>query len=379
MKRIASLDMLRGYALVCIMLDHMPISVMRQVTLTNFVVFDAAELFVLLSGFLVGLVWVKVEAREGLEAAQKRFWRRSYQVWRALILGAIALALLSKLLFMLDLNHTAVWFEYSNMIVHNPLGYIATVALMWMQPNLLDVLALYVLLIATAPLTVPVMLRWPVAFFIASIGFWMVAEPLNALIPNQRPGPGLLFNPFGWQLLFFCGVGMGAFRKEIMARLKPWSFWVSALAWGVTIFSMAIVLSWKVGAIGKPLHDLLYILHGPIDKWSLDGMRLLGVLGASWLVAVPLAHPFDWMANTVLGRALAEIGRGGLWAFIACVLLSIFGDALDMTVPKDASYSMPLRLAIDIWVIATLWAMSASWLRREELKGWWERVQASQR
>uniref|UniRef100_UPI00289A02FA OpgC domain-containing protein n=1 Tax=Paracoccus sp. TaxID=267 RepID=UPI00289A02FA len=57
MKRIAALDMLRGYALVCIMLDHMPISALRQVTLTNFVVFDAAELFVLLSGFLVGLVW----------------------------------------------------------------------------------------------------------------------------------------------------------------------------------------------------------------------------------------------------------------------------------------------------------------------------------
>ena len=379
MKRIASLDMLRGYALVCIMLDHMPISVMRQVTLTNFVVFDAAELFVLLSGFLVGLVWIKVEAREGLAAAQKRFWRRAYQVWRALILGAIALALLSKLLFVLDLNHTAVWFEYSNMIMDNPLGYIATVALMWMQPNLMDVLALYVLLIATVPLTVPLMLRWPVAFFFASIGLWMAAGPLNALIPNQRPGPGLLFNPFGWQLLFFCGVGMGAFRRQIMERLQPWSVWVSAVAWAVTIFSMAIVLSWKVGDIGKPLHDLLYLAHGPIDKWSLDGMRLIAVLAASWLVAVPLARPFEWMANTVAGRSLAEIGRGGLWAFIACVLLSIVGDALDMTVPKDASYSLPLRLAIDAWVIVTLWAMSASWLRRDELKGWWERVQAGQR
>ena len=58
MNRIAALDMLRGYALVCIMLDHMPIGVLRNVTLSNFAVFDAAELFVLLSGFLVGMVWV---------------------------------------------------------------------------------------------------------------------------------------------------------------------------------------------------------------------------------------------------------------------------------------------------------------------------------
>ena len=45
MNRIAALDMLRGYALVCIMLDHMPMGVLRNVTLANFTVFDAAELF----------------------------------------------------------------------------------------------------------------------------------------------------------------------------------------------------------------------------------------------------------------------------------------------------------------------------------------------
>jgi hypothetical protein len=74
--RIAALDMLRGYALVCIMLDHMPIGVLRRFTLTNFAIFDAAELFVLLSGFLVGMVWIKVQVRQGLGAARARCgWR----------------------------------------------------------------------------------------------------------------------------------------------------------------------------------------------------------------------------------------------------------------------------------------------------------------
>lgn len=44
-----------------------------------------------------------------------------------------------------------------------------------------------------------------------SVLVWILAQPLNALIPNQRPGPGLLFNPFGWQMLFFAGVAMGPF------------------------------------------------------------------------------------------------------------------------------------------------------------------------
>ncbi|AGT09344.1 OpgC domain-containing protein [Paracoccus aminophilus] len=370
MKRIASLDMLRGYALVCIMLDHMPVGSLRALTLTNFVTFDAAELFVLLSGFLVGLVWIKVEAREGRAAARKRFWRRAFQVWRALILGAILLALLSRLLFYFKLKHTAVWFEYSNMIIDNPLGYVATVALMWMQPNLLDVLALYVLLIATVPVTVPILLRWPVLFMVASVALWMVAVPLNALIPNQRPGPGLLFNPFGWQLLFFCGVGMGAFRDRITATLKPYAGWVTAAAWGMMLFSMAIVLSWQLGERGKPLHDALFLIHGDIDKWSMDGVRLLGVLAASWLVAMPLARYFNWLADTIGGRALAEIGQGGLLSFVACVLLSIFGDAMHLTAPAGPD-GLGFRIVIDIWCILTLWVVAALWMRRKQLWAAW--------
>lgn len=365
MKRIASLDMLRGYALVCIMLDHMPIGALRAFTLTNFVVFDAAELFVLLSGFLVGMVWIKVEARQGLEAARKRFYRRAFEVWRALIVGAIILALLSALLFHFGLKHTAVWSEYANMIMQNPLGYVATVALMWMQPNLLDVLALYVLLIVSVPVTVPLLLRHPRWFMVASIALWFAAVKLNSMIPNQT-GPGLLFNPFGWQLLFFFGVGIGAFRDQLLIALHPYRRWLTIAAWAMTIFGAAIVFSWKVGDVGKPLSDALHAITGDVDKWSLDLVRFLGVVAATWLVVEPLAPAFDWMANTAAGRALADIGRGGLLSFVACVLLSIFGDAMDMLAPKN-SLGLWLRVGIDIWVILVLWLVSALWLRRHEL------------
>ena len=155
MNRILALDMLRGYALAAIMLDHMPVGVLRGYTLANFAVFDAAELFVLLSGFLVGLVWVGIEAKQGRRAAQWRFLRRAGQVWLALMAGGILLALLSRGLFAAGFPHTAVWSEYARWIVEFPLGYVVTLGTLWMQPNLLDVLALYVILLAFTPLTVP--------------------------------------------------------------------------------------------------------------------------------------------------------------------------------------------------------------------------------
>ena len=364
MKRIAALDMLRGYALVCIMLDHMPIGVLRNFTLANFAIFDAAELFVLLSGFLVGMVWVKVEAKEGQWAAQKRFLKRAVQVWLALVIGAVILALFSALLFALHLNHTTVWFQYSRWIFEHPLGYLATVALMWMQPNLMDVLALYVLLIATAPVAVPFLLRWPVLALAVSVLVWFFAEPLNALVPNQRPGPGLLFNPFGWQLLFFVGVAMGAFRRQIMPVLLRWRGLVTLVSTGILLFSFTMVIAWRIGLPAKPVSDVLAAISGPIDKWSLDGLRLTAILAASWMVAVPLAGPFAWMAGTRLGEALAEIGRGGLFSFVVCVLLSIWGDAMQMTAP-DGTMGIWLRVAMDVWVIVALWAAAATWMRRE--------------
>lgn len=376
MSRIGWLDMLRGYALVCIMLDHMPISVLRNLTLTNFVVFDAAELFVLLSGFLVGLVWVKVAVSQGVSVAQKRFWRRAFQVWRALIIGAIALALLSALLFWFDLKHTAVWFQYSIWIIENPLGYIATVALMWMQPNLMDVLALYVLLIATVPVAVPLLQRWPWLFMAGSVAIWLAALPLNEMIPNQRPGPGLLFNPFGWQLLFFIGVALGMYREKVIGVLRPWSLWITIAASLIVLFGFTIVTAARIGEPVQALRDLMFMLHGKIDKWSLDFMRLLAVMAASWLVAVPLSGLFTRIAATRGGIALAEIGRGGLWAFVACVLLSIFGDAMEMMAPKSA-FGWVLRVMIDIWVVVALWAMSAAWLRRDEFIGQYRAGRAS--
>ncbi|CAM3200004.1 hypothetical protein SAMN04488021_12410 [Paracoccus aminovorans] len=373
MKRIVALDMLRGYALVCIMLDHMPIGLLRNVTLTNFAVFDAAELFVLLSGFLVGMVWVKVEARQGRRVAQLRFLRRAAQVWLALIAGAVLLALFSALLFQLHMNHTAVWFQYARWIFEHPIGYVATVALMWMQPNLLDVLALYVLLIATVPLTVPFMLRMPWLALAVSVVVWWFAEPLNAMIPNQRPGPGLLFNPFGWQLLFFAGVAMGAFRDRIMPVLLRHGRLLTLVSAAVLLFSLTIVLSWKIGAPAKPLSLFLRQITGGIDKWSLDFVRVISILAASWIVAVPLARPFAWMAATAPGEALAEIGRGGLFSFIVCVILSIWGDALDMTVPRGGAAWFWLRLLIDLWLVTAFWAIAALWMRRE---GWVPQLRA---
>lgn len=358
MKRMIALDMLRGYALVCIMVDHMPLSVLRYATIANFSIFDAAELFVLLSGFLVGLVWLGIERKQGRRAAQWRFARRAFEVWRALVIGGVVMALMSAGLLALGLKHTAIWNQYAIWVMENPLGYIGTLMTMWLQPNLLDVLAVYVILIASAPLLVPVLLRWPLSFAAGSIVLWWFAPVLNGLIPNHRGG-GLLFNPFGWQMLFYTGVAMGLFRQQFMPVLLRHRNLLTVLASGMFLFGATIVIALKFGDAALPLREALKEVYGVIDKWPLDGTRYLAIVAASWLVAVPLAGVMERLAATRIGVGLQQIGRGGLWSFIACVLLSVIGDAFQM---NPADQSMLQRLAVDLWAILALWWLAAIWL-----------------
>lgn len=361
MKRILTLDMLRGFALLCIMLDHMPISVLRNLTLSTWTMFDAAELFMLLSGFLVGLVWTMEVAKRGEGAAMRRFWRRSFQVWRALIIGAVLMALLSAGLLALDMRHTAIWNEYARFVIEQPFWFIAAVGSLWMQPNVLDILSTYVVLIAIVPLVMPLMTRWPWAIVGGSILVWAYAIPLNSMIPNQRHEPGFVFNPFGWQILFFTGAGMGLYRRRLMEELQPYGRWLTAICIVILIFGVNANFAPKLFANDHPVREFNRLIMGPVDKWSLDGMRFLSIMAATWLIAGPLSARMERLSDSVIGRAMAEIGRGGLFAFVACVLLSVFGDGLDMLTP-----AWPMRLAIDIWCITALWCVSALWMRRTE-------------
>ena len=360
MNRLIALDMLRGYALVSIMVNHMPISVMRGWTLPNFSIFDASEMFVLLSGFLVGIVWRSIEAREGRPAARRRFARRAFEVWRAMIIGAVLMALLSAALWALDRPHTAIWNQYAIWVLENPLGFIGTVATFWVQPNIIDVLAVYVILITLAIVVVPLMLRWPLLVAAGSVALWWHAPQLNALIPNHRTENGFLFNPFGWQMLFYTGTAMGLYRERLMAALWPWRHLVTVLAIGMFAFGSAIVIGARIGEPALEFRQALMRVYGTIDKWSLDGTRYLAIAAAAWLVAVPLARVAEWLAASRPGVALQQIGKGGLFSFVACVLLSVTGDAFQMT---PADQPMWRRLAVDLWACVTLWWLSVLWLR----------------
>ena len=155
-------------------------------------------------------------------------------------------------------------------------------------------------------------------------------ESRAALIPRSHNHPGYPDGIGGRELLDRMrqqlrnyGVTCLPDQATDIARLQDGRLAVQA---GGTLVADHVILATGSRDRLPPIRDALRLIYGgEIGKWDLDGTRYMAIMGASWLVAVPLAGLFAWMAATGPGRALATIGKGGLVAFVACVLLSVLG------------------------------------------------------
>src|SRR5262245_14598302 len=83
MERDLRLDFFRGLALFCIFLDHLPNNFLAQFTLQSVMFADAAEVFILISGYTTGMVYGRALERQGFLVAGVRVYHRVWQLYVA--------------------------------------------------------------------------------------------------------------------------------------------------------------------------------------------------------------------------------------------------------------------------------------------------------
>ena len=107
-QRRTEVDLIRGIALLFIVVDHVNGSVLADYTIRNFTLFDAAEVFVFLAGYSAGAAYLAMEARQGASAASKRLHRRSWEIYKAFVLTGVLMLLFGFLLAMCKVPAPAV-------------------------------------------------------------------------------------------------------------------------------------------------------------------------------------------------------------------------------------------------------------------------------
>ncbi|MGI4859246.1 MAG: OpgC domain-containing protein [Janthinobacterium lividum] len=313
-QRSIEIDFFRGLALVVIMLDHIPGSLLSHITLHRYAFCDAAEIFVFVGGYSSAAAYGAICARHGEVAAAWRFARRGGEIYRAFLLSAALMIGLGLALHGLGVDTPEVDATEAATFLRRPFGMLADIVSLRRQPFLSSVLPMYAMFALAAPLLIGGARRMPWFTAAASLCVWYAAPALAQGLPSAYP-EGWAFNPFAWQLLFVLGA---------LARLRPLDpvFLRGPNALALARIACGVALGCAFWCV--------FLTAGPApgyEKQNLGLLRLLNFGVLAWLAAwvgargaiAPLARHLP---------ALVRIGRRSLPCFVGGAGISLALDAL---------------------------------------------------
>lgn len=347
--RDARIDVIRGLALLIIFINHMPGHAFAAWTPHNFGFSDAADAFVLLAGISATLAYGGAIDRKGLVLGALKVGARIWSLYIAHI--ALFVVVCGVVATAVTRTQNPLYIEAINIqpFFSDPLtGLVAMLSLTY-QPNFLDILPLYIVLLALFPLIYLGMKASPLLTLTVSASIWQGAVFLGLNLPNSGASHWY-FNPFAWQFLFAIGVAIGRAMQCGLAAPRRRAFDIAAVA----VIGLALTIKLSSGnPFGWAALDgwVDHIQLGT-DKTNLAWLRIAHVLALAWL-AVRLLPAGEGLLRFAAGRQLARIGRHSLEVFCTGTVLSIIGQI----VLVETAYASAAQLLVAVSGISIMLAL----------------------
>jgi hypothetical protein len=313
-KRFIELDVLRGFLLLVMSVDHSP-SGLRRFTDQPLGFFTTAECFVFVSAFLAGMVFRKRSEKLGFVAARSSSIDRAGRIYRAhlvtvgfaFVLGSFFLSDLPGIRYLLD--HYLV----------NPWAAIPGSLALLFRPPLMDILPIYVLFSLLTPLAFWAAQRWEWrTVLLVSFSGWLIAQShaSDLWLSTAKDLSFVQLGPFdllAWQFLWVAGLFIGQ-RFVEKKSLLPATNWFRLLL----VLPVIVFLFWR----------WISIANGPdpitqswwFDKWHLGPLRLINFALAALVTATFLRYINRW---ELFLRPFLLIGRHMLPVFCSQICLSL--------------------------------------------------------
>jgi len=348
LQRDLRIDFFRGLALLFIFIDHVPGNVLGNFTLRNFGFADAAEVFVLLAGFSAVLAYSRTFEGQGFWAGTSRVLDRvrDLYVWH---LGLVVVCTLGLTLA------TGVFGDpmfVRNIGVHvfteDPARSTVLAAALVNQPNMLNILPLYiVLLMLWLPAVLWFMPRRPWHVLGLSVAIWAIANLIDLNLPSQQHTKGWVFNPFAWQLLVTIGALTAHFARRGAIPFSRALFWV---ALSYVAFAFVVVAPWTQIAGLEGLHLVPRDLLGSMNKTYLSPWRVAHVVALGYLALCLFSPQSNWL-NRAWASGIGRCGRHSLEIFCLGTVLSFAG----WVVLAEAGHGFVQQILVNIVGIGILW------------------------
>ena len=342
-------DFFRGLALIFIFIDHIPDNTWAYGTLKNFGFADASEVFVLLSGYSAALAYGLGSDRGPLAPSFHRAFKRAGRIylWHIAILIASAVMLYAAAHVFRDPAY--VHNMFLQRLGDDPAGAALGALSLTYQPNQMNILPLYVVLMLWFPVMLILFRQGVVLTLAVSAGIWAAANYFKINLPVNTPGEGWFFNPFAWQMLFTTGAA-----AAMLARSNELTKKSALLAMAILYisFSFLYVAPWvPIGWLpDRPL--LPPDLIGTVSKPDLSAWRFLHVLALAYLAGSLIPGSAAWLQRPV-ARAISLCGRHALEIFALGTILSFAA----WIVLRQIGTSMMLEFVVSaIGVAAMAWA-----------------------
>jgi hypothetical protein len=360
-ERDLRLDLFRGLALWLIFLDHIPSNIVSWITIRNYGFSDATEIFVFISGYTAAFVYGRAMRERGVVIASARMLKRAWQVYVAHIFLFV--------IYMAEIAYVSASFE--NPLFNEEMGIfdflkqpdvtLVQALLLKFKPANMDVLPLYITLLAGFAPFIWLLLRQPTVALLASALIYALSWHFGWALPSYPDGTWV-FNPFAWQLMFgfgaWCALG-GAEKLGNVVR--------SNVAFGVAaaylLFALAVVMTWYFPRYGylvpRWLADWMY----PIDKTNLDVLRFAHFLALAVITVrfIPKNWPF---LKSPLFKPAILCGQHSLEIFCLGVFLAF---AAHFTL-EQVSARVAAQVALSMIGILLMIAAAAimSWYKKIE-------------
>jgi hypothetical protein len=357
------LDFTRGIAIWFLFLDHIPHNAVSLLTIRNFGFSGATDLFVFAAGYAAAIFYGNMMLERGLVVTVTRIFKRVWQLYAAyVVLFVIYIDTIGYVAAQYAAPDILGEFNVSGIIDH-PIRILIHGLLLQAKPLNLDVLQLFIALMALFPLALWGMLRRPSLTVIASAGLYLAARQFDWNLASYPDGRWY-FNPFCWQLLFVLGAWcalVGARLARSLSKLPLLR--MAALVY--LLFALIITIAGKNAELASLIPDWLIGAFMPNDKENLAPYRVLHLLALAFLFTRAVPNDSQWLGWKVLQPVLI-CGEEWLAAFCAGVFLSFAGHLLLITGPN--SLAMQFLVSAAGISIMTGVAYYVSWSRRQDYK-----------
>lgn len=356
--RDARLDFFRGLALIFIFVDHVPGNFFAHFTFKNIGFSDAAEIFIFISGYAAALAFGRSFMRQGFPAGTRRVAKRIGEIYAKHILllvvcvGGIGVAA--------QAFENPLYYEYINLVpfAFEPVEAIIRALALNHHLIYLNILPLYIALLAWFPLLFWLLRRHPALALGASFALYALTRTTGLNLPSYPNDDGWFFNPFAWQLLFSIGAVLGhaAARGVVLPRPR----WLAAAAALYALFAFIVIAPWTK----LPGLDEWRLVPGdllaPMDKSALSPWRLLHILAIAYLVAIFVKPEAAWLRQK-WAKSVIACGRSSLDIFTLGTILCFVGLFLLVEAGRD----LWIQVAINAGGIG-LMVVVANWLLRKK-------------